>query len=72
MPIVNDSRQDLKVAQRTDLKSPHHRKKRCNCVWGWVLTRPIVVIVSPYMQTLKKMFAFVSVFVRVPIALGIP
>lgn len=29
----------LKVAQRVDLKSSHHKKRICNYVRGWMLTK---------------------------------
>ena len=37
----------FKATKRVDLKSPHHKKKICNCVWWWMLTR-FIVIISQY------------------------
>ena len=37
--------QMIKIKQIT-----HHKKKKCNYVWQWRLTRLLVVIISEYMQ----------------------
>lgn len=43
----------LKVAKRAVLESSHHKKKVCNYVWRWSLTRLVVVII--YISTKEKL-----------------
>lgn len=45
----------LKGAKRIALKSLYHKKKKhCNCVWQWMLTRLILVTVLQSIQILRE------------------
>ena len=43
----------LEISKRVNLKIPHPKKKIWNYVWGQMLARIIVVIISPYVYILS-------------------
>ena len=51
----------MKVAERVELKSAHHKKRKlCNYVWWWVLSRLTVVLISQYVQILNHFAVYLK------------
>ena len=46
VPIVSNTVLYMKVAKRINLKISYQKKKICNYVWLWILSRLIMVAIS--------------------------